>query len=126
MLEEFVPLGEQSPNEIAGKLREIGDDEAIPATINRGLESLPLVVQRMMQHLGLQAARQLRIEAQGEREINQHEELQDLAERLETIIPHILRHRRAQQMLERGVRLPEVVKQRNPLGLAYALYAPLE
>src|SRR5713226_1127053 len=28
MLEEFVPLAEQSPDEIARKLREIGDDEA--------------------------------------------------------------------------------------------------
>lgn len=28
MLEEFVPLGEQSPDKIARKLREIGDDEA--------------------------------------------------------------------------------------------------
>ena len=92
MLEEFVPLGQQSPNEIARKLREIRDDEAVPATINRGLESLQRVVRRMVQHLRLQAAQQLRIEAQRKREINRHEELQDLVGRLETIILRIPRH----------------------------------
>jgi len=64
MLEEFVPFGEQSPNEIARELPEIGDDEAVSATVKSGLESLPRVVQPMVRHARLQTARQLRTDVE--------------------------------------------------------------
>src|SRR5712692_5571603 len=66
------------------------------------------VAQRTVQYLGQQAARQLRTEAQRERDIKRREELQDLTRRLEMVTPHILRHSLARRMLERGAQLPEV------------------
>ncbi len=66
------------------------------------------VAQRTVQYLGQQAARQLRTEAQRERDIKRREELQDLARRLETVTPHMLRHSLARRMLSRGAQLPEV------------------
>jgi site-specific recombinase XerD len=50
------------------------------------------VAQRTVQRLGQSAAQQLRIEAQHERDITRSESLQNLARRLETVTPHILRH----------------------------------
>lgn len=66
------------------------------------------VAQRTVQQLGQRAAHQLRTEAQRERDIKRSEILQDLARRLETVTPHILRHSLARRMLERGAHLPEV------------------
>lgn len=66
------------------------------------------VAQRTVQHLGQRAAQHLRVEAQRERDIIRSESLQDLARRLETVTPHILRHSLARRMLERGAQLPEV------------------
>lgn len=66
------------------------------------------VAQRMVQQLGQRAAQQLRTEAQRERNITRSESQQNLARRLETVTPHILRHSLARRMLERGAQLPEV------------------
>jgi site-specific recombinase XerD len=66
------------------------------------------VAQRKVQQLGQRAAQQLRAEAKLEHDIKRSEYLQDLARRLETVTPHILRHSLARRMLERGAQLPEV------------------
>ncbi len=66
------------------------------------------VTQRTVQRLGQQAAQQLREEARRERDIRHRVYLEDLARRLETVTPHVLRHSLARRMLERGVQLPEV------------------
>ena len=66
------------------------------------------VAQRTVQQLGLRAAQQLRAEAKLERNITRSESLQDLARRLESVTPHMLRHSLARRMLERGAQLPEV------------------
>jgi len=66
------------------------------------------VAQRTVRQLGQRTADQLRTEAQHERDIKRKESLLDLARRLETVTPHILRHSLARRMLERGAQLPEV------------------
>jgi site-specific recombinase XerD len=66
------------------------------------------VAQRTVQQLGKLAAQQLRAEAQRERNIAHSQSLQDLARRLESVTPHMLRHSLARRMLERGAQLPEV------------------
>ena len=66
------------------------------------------VAQRTVQLLGLRAAQQLLAEAKLERNITRSESLQDLARRLETVTPHMLRHSLARRMLDRGAQLSEV------------------
>jgi site-specific recombinase XerD len=66
------------------------------------------VAQRTVQQLGQRAAQHLRAEAQHERDIKRSEYLQDLARRLESVTPHMLRHSLARRMLSRGAQLPEV------------------
>jgi integrase len=66
------------------------------------------VAQRTVQRLGQRAAQQLRTEAQRERNIERSQSLLDLARRLETVTPHMLRHSLARRMLERRAQLPEV------------------
>src|SRR3989441_6105768 len=56
------------------------------------------VAQRVVQQLGQSAAQQLRTEAQREQDIKRSEYLRDLARRLETVTPHMLRHSLARPM----------------------------
>jgi site-specific recombinase XerD len=62
----------------------------------------------LLRHEDLRAAQQLRAEAKLERNITRSESLKDLARRLESVTPHMLRHSLARRMLERGAQLPEV------------------
>ena len=66
------------------------------------------LIQRTVQRLGQQAARQLQGEGQRERDIQRRTELEHLARRLESVTPHMLRHSLARRMLSRGAQLPEV------------------
>jgi site-specific recombinase XerD len=66
------------------------------------------VAQRTVRQLGRRAAQHLRALVQRERDITRSESLVDLARRLETVTPHMLRHSLARRMLSRGAQLPEV------------------
>ena len=66
------------------------------------------MAQRTVRQLGRRAAQHLRALVQRERDITRSESLVDLARRLETVTPHMLRHSLARRMLSRGAQLPEV------------------
>lgn len=86
--------------------------------ITKGQPTRVGITQRVVQQLGQSAALQLRTEAQREQDIKRCEYLQDLARRLETVTPHMLRHSLARRMLDRGAQLPEVQRVLGPSQLS--------
>ena len=66
------------------------------------------VVRQRITALGRQAAEQMRAAVRRERNLERAERLRILAELLETVSPHMLRHSLAKRMLKNGAQLPEV------------------
>ena len=66
------------------------------------------VAQLVVRQLGIQAAAQLAAEGQQESSLERAEQLRRLAQRLEVVTPHQLRHSLAQRMLKSGAQLGEV------------------
>jgi len=68
------------------------------------------LVRQRIADLGKQAAKQLRDAAKRERNIERAEYLRKLAQCLDDVSPHMLRHSLARRMLKNGAQLPEVQK----------------
>ncbi len=66
------------------------------------------VVRQRISDLGRQAATQLREAAKRERNLERAERLRVLAQQLDVVSPHMLRHSLAKRMLNNGAQLPEV------------------
>ena len=66
------------------------------------------VVRQRITDLGRQAAAQLREAAKRERNLERAERLRTLAQQLDSVSPHMLRHSLAKRMLNNGAQLSEV------------------